>query len=78
MEEERRWRLEWESDVNAWTVKRWYGQYGGLTHLNAKMFEAMLDEEAVRRLVSIRLMWSKGWGEESWRDWWPKWNFLGI
>ena len=64
--------------ARAWSFKRWYGKYGGLTHLKKVVFDAMLDEEAVRRLDSIKLMWSKGWGEESWRDWWPKWNVLGI
>ena len=61
--------------ARAWSFKRWYGKYGGLTHLKKVVFDAMLDEEAVRRLDWIKWMRSKGYGEESWMDWWPKWSW---
>ena len=58
--------------ARAWSFKRWYGKYGGLTHLQKVVFDAMLDEEAMRRMDWIKWMRSQGYGEEGWSDWFAK------
>ena len=42
--------------------------------MNKVVFDAMLDEEAMRRLDWIKKMRSQGWGEEDWMDWYTKWH----